>query len=313
MNNMTFEQTFYDRLSPAPYCTNDFKYGLKIRSKKSAITFKNIQHNTPFKISSMVFDLDFADSAHKWEDANLPQPTWITINPENAHTHVGYMLKTPVHKGTNSSQKALHYFKTVNNIYASKLGSDINYNGLLTKNPIHSDWKSIISGKMYDLDELSEYIDLNIIPTKPEMKLGRNCELFDQLKQYAYRIYFDHMNDLEKFNETLRTYANTVNCMFPKPLGKNELESVIKSVHTWIVKYFNPYNFRNKQKNIRLYVGHKTRCLVQDASGTPKEIAEKLDISLSTVYRHKIKEKKQKPWEEMGISRSTYYRTITKE
>lgn len=307
---MNFEEIFYDRLSPSPYCTDDFKFGIKIRNKKSAINFKNIQHNSPSRISAIVFDLDFEDSAHKWEDSNLPQPTWIAINPKNAHAHVGYMLKTPVYNGKNASQKALNYLKSINNTYAQKLDSDVNYGGLLTKNPIHSSWNSIISGKLYELGDLAEYVDLKIIPKKQENILGRNCELFNNLRQHAYRIYFDYMNDIDKFSDVMKIYANSLNYTFQKPLGKNELDAVVKSVCKWIVKNFNPYNFRIKQKNIRLYVGHKTKCLVQNTTGTPQEIAEKLNISVSTVYRHLDTDKKTKPWEDIGISRATYYRNL---
>lgn len=77
---------FYEHLNEAVVTTNDFANGTKFRKREKVDQFAYCGLNPMYR-SYLSFDLDFADSAFRYEEANLPPPTIITINPENAHCH----------------------------------------------------------------------------------------------------------------------------------------------------------------------------------------------------------------------------------
>ena len=79
-----------------PYCTDDFADGVRIRSLKQALTKAYIQPNPPHLRVWSIYDIDRPGGALAWEAANLPEPSWVTINKQNAHAHIVYGLSAPV-------------------------------------------------------------------------------------------------------------------------------------------------------------------------------------------------------------------------
>lgn len=307
-NNQSFKQLFVARLPEKPYCANDLDSGLSIRNKENAMNHSNIQTNSPYVISCLLFDLDYAGAAFKWEEANLPPPSWISINPQNKHAHLAYMLKTPVYKGDNTSSKAITYMTKIRMAFSAVLDADMNYRGVVTKNPFHDKWNNIIYGELYDLGELAEYVDISAIHQIPKTLLisGRNCQLFEALRIYAYRM---KRTDPDNFtNEVLMKHAIMINTSFEMPLEYSEIKCIVKSIFKWTGKRFDPEKFSESQRQVRKIVAAKTRKNVLAAVGTPKEIATKLDISERTAYRYIEKKEKPKPWLDLGISRATWYR-----
>jgi hypothetical protein len=307
---MNFEELFLSRLPTKPYCTDNFKTkGLLIKYKSEAIKHSHIQvPNSPISTTTLVFDVDSTDSADIWKTTNLAEPTWISINPKTKHAHLGYMLKIPVYKGQNVSKKPIAYMKAITNCYAEALKADKQYASLITKNPFHKNWQTIISGNLYTLGDLAEHVDLkkskNISNATIE---GRNCTLFRELRIYAYSVY--NKNNIEDFKDLLQIRANEINSTFMPALEANEIKSITKSVCQWTIKNYTVEKFREYQRNVRLYVGKKTKERIEAFENEPIEsIADMLNISTRTVYRHKKKEKTEKPWITLGISKSTYYR-----
>ena len=69
----------------------------------------------------------------------MPAPHWIAINPENGNYHLGYLLAAPVARTNAARLKPLRYLAAIEHVLAKKLGADMGYVGLITKNPVHGD------------------------------------------------------------------------------------------------------------------------------------------------------------------------------
>jgi hypothetical protein len=142
INNHQIKADFYEKLPHKPYCSWGKGERTLIRSKSHAIRFPLIQINTPHLINYLIFDIDAPDAYLHFLDANLPTPSWIAKNPKNGHCHICYALKTPVCKTENARMKPLRYLASIEYSYAKKLGADLRYTGVLTKNPLDADWQT---------------------------------------------------------------------------------------------------------------------------------------------------------------------------
>ena len=88
----------------------------------------------------------------------MPAPHWISINPENGNYHLGYLLAAPVARTNAARLKPLRYLAAIEHVLAHRLGADVGYVGLITKNPVHSDWWTVWHGiEPYSLDYLAEF------------------------------------------------------------------------------------------------------------------------------------------------------------
>ena len=73
-------------------------------------------------------------------------------------------------------------------------GSDVGYSGLISKNPIHEQWRTYsLRKKPYTLTELSSKLDIDWQEAKKPPKqheaigLGRNCYIFHTARFWAYK------------------------------------------------------------------------------------------------------------------------------
>ncbi len=149
---------FVERLPRRPYCTDDPARGLLIRPQATALAYRHIQHNPPPHVACLVFDVDRADAYHAWLDAGLPAPNWVCLNVRNGHAHYGYLLASPVARTSAAKQKPLRYLAAIEHVLAKRLGADMGYSGLITKNPVHGDWWTIWHhSEPFSLDYLAEF------------------------------------------------------------------------------------------------------------------------------------------------------------
>ena len=237
INNHQFKADFYEKLPHKPYCSWGKGERTLIRSKSHAIRFPLIQINTPHLINYLIFDIDAPDAYLHFLDANLPTPSWIAKNPKNGHCHICYALKTPVCKTENARMKPLRYLASIEYSYAKKLGADLRYTGVLTKNPLDADWQTtFLSPLEYELAELADFIDLETKPKANEVSgLGRNCMMFDTVRYWAYKAIRAHLSggyDLW-YAEVLKVAINS-NEAFLDPLGYSEVKATAKSVARWV-------------------------------------------------------------------------------
>ena len=69
----------------------------------------------------------------------LPMPYWTAQTPKNGHAHICYKLEIPLCTSELASQKAISYAAKIQAGLANKLGADVGYSHLITKNPFYKD------------------------------------------------------------------------------------------------------------------------------------------------------------------------------
>ena len=192
---------FVDRIPRRPYCSDDPAQGLLIRPQATALAYRRIQLNPPPHVSCLVFDVDrkpheqhWREGYHEWRERGLPAPHWISINPENGNYHLGYLLASPVARTSAAKLKPLRYLAAIEHVLARRLGADMGYVGLITKNPVHRDWWTTWHNHApYPLDYLAEFCpdaDLAAYSRRSRKEvggLGRNVTVFDNVREWAYR------------------------------------------------------------------------------------------------------------------------------
>lgn len=241
---MPASSRLYEQLHEKPYCTNNFASGLKIRTKKHAIKHTYLQINKPELVTFLVLDVDYEGAAFSWEDAGLPEPTYIVINPLNGHAHLIYELETPVYTGKNSSDKPKKWLADIRNAFTLRLKADVDYTGLIAKNPASPAWRTIETNYKYSLADLSEYVtdvrpalarlEIQNLKRRAELQAiqiakGRNCKLFDVVRRHAYNSV-NSFDSLEEFHDYIWAFTDDKNT---QGLPIHEVNSVAKSVARW--------------------------------------------------------------------------------
>ncbi|KIX23042.1 replication initiation protein [Aeromonas salmonicida] len=250
---------FVERLPLRPYCTDDPALGLHIRPQATALAFRHIQHNPPPYVSCIVFDVDRKpyeqrrEGYQEWRERGLPAPHWIAINPENA---------------------------------------DMGYVGLITKNPVHSDWWTVWHNHApYSLDYLAEFCpdaDLaayNRRSGKEASGLGRNVTVFDNVREWGYSAVREHWrpNGYDAWADAVRAACESANAFGREqggPLPHSEIKATAKSIARWIWRHLTPTSFadyvdRTHTPEIQARRGAKGG-KVSKGGGRPSKAAELL-------------------------------------
>ena len=264
----TFFETFRKSLPNICACTNQIgEFGVTLyRMKTVAEVMKYIDPNHPNAINHLVFDIDRDEGILAWDDNNCPLPTWACVNPDNGHAHLGYSLASPIHFNPDSSRKAQRYGAVVQKALNLKLKGDPNYHGNLTKNPLNPYWPTMVFTDIaYELDTLADHLDLDsrdldLRRRAESAGLGRNCNLFDSTRFYAYRLRRDPQGwfDFSWFAWNVECYAKGMNLeSFAVPLGDREVHHIAKSIATWTWENMSPEGFKlwadnRRAKSIRV-------------------------------------------------------------
>lgn len=290
---------FDARLPKKPYCTDDLG-GLRILPKSMAIEKAYIQPNGPTHRYWIVFDIDREGAAVDWEDRGAPPPTIITVNTKNGHAHLVYGLDVPVRVARDGSGAALRFAAAVEAALCKKLGADLGYSGLITKNPLSPTWRVLcVNPDMYDLHSLSEWLDLSATSNRrkrmADYGLGRNCNLFDGLRAWAYKAIRQGWPDYERWLEAVEQRAAGINAGFNTPLSANECRGVAKSVAKWTHKNVTAGGFsawqaaqgrKGGKAKGEAYAGKAAEARRMRAEGlTQAAIAEALSVSRMSISR----------------------------
>ncbi len=277
------KNAFIGNLPLRPYCTDDTSSGLLIRPQATALGYRHIQHNPPPHVASLVFDLDKPDSYHAWQDAGLPAPHWISVNRTNGHSHIGYMLATPVTRTSAARQKPLRYLAAIEHVLAKRLGADLGYAGLITKNPTHSDWLTVWHQiEPYSLDYLAEFCpDADLAAysrrgRKEATGLGRNVTVFDNVREWAYKAIRAHWrpNGYDAWLCAVQAACECTNAFGLEqggPLPVSEIKATAKSIARWTWLHFTPSEFRAIQASRGAKGGKLSK-----GGGRPSKAAELL-------------------------------------
>jgi hypothetical protein len=235
---------FFANLPRRPYCSDDLGQGLAIRRRDIAAEKAYIQPNPPGLKTWMVFDCDHDGAYGAWEGANLPPPNLAVMNRENGRGHLFYLLRS-VCTSNNARIAPLRFLANIEAAYTQKLGADWSYAGLIAKNPLSPRWKTHdIHGRPHTLAELAEWVDLRAYMQAPENRaqritngLGRNCTLFDRLREWAYSrvdLYREQAGaaGAEMWAQACLIQARGFND-FAAPLGESEVRATARSVAKW--------------------------------------------------------------------------------
>jgi hypothetical protein len=262
--------------------------------------------------------VDSPDGYEAWKEAGLPAPNWITFNVLNGHAHYGYYLAAPVARACAAKQKPLRYLAAIEHVLAKRLGADMGYAGLITKNPVHGDWWTIWHhSEPFSLDYLAEFCpdaDLaayNRRSRKEVGGLGRNVTVFDNVREWAYSAVREYWrpNGYEAWADAVRAACESANAFGREqggPLPVSEIKATAKSIARWVWNRFTPAGFSQVQAH-RGAKGGRIGGRVSKGGGRPsnsgkarhdllpeviklkamgysnRDIAEDLQISASTV------------------------------
>lgn len=229
-------ERFNDTIQNTTYATNDLDCGLKLLRKSSALKKDYIGLNRKY-MSYLVFDIDYEFSYLDADWLGLPVPTITINNPENGHAHILYELETPIVNTDKARMKPLKYFAHVERCFRHQARADKSYAGVVVKNPGSSRWRTTVINKIYDLQELADYI--NEVPPMPKPfeinGVGRNCELFDKVRHIAYRAV-KTIDKCSALYDLCLQELIVLNSAYNVPLLCNELKHIAKSISNWTWK-----------------------------------------------------------------------------
>ncbi|ECP5540391.1 plasmid replication protein [Salmonella enterica] len=238
---------FADNLPNRPYCTDELLYGLRIRDKEQAILARFIQHNPPHSMYWFGLDVDRVGAAIDWTDCNAPAPNITVKNQKNGHAHLLYALQTPVRTAPEASLKALKYAAAVERGLCEKLQADVNYSGLICKNPYNSHWQvTVWRDEPYTLDELADYVDLKTPDsrrTEVDYGLGRNCLLFEKTRKWSYKAIRQGFPDFDQWQRAVVQRVEMYNSQLATPLSLSECGHIGRSIAKWTHKRFTAHSF----------------------------------------------------------------------
>lgn len=283
---------FRERLPKKPYHTDQLGDYLRIHRAEMALRARYIQFNGPTHQHWLVFDIDRPGAALDWEDRRVPPPNFTVQNPANGHAHLFYGLSTPVRTASDGRIAPLKYAAAVQRALRSSLGADMGYSGFLCKNPFNSYWRTAEwEPRLYELADFEGWLDLSAKPCEAANSdaygLGRNCTLFESLRQWAYKAIRQGWPEYERWHVAVLERARAYND-FEAPLPDSEIRAIAKSVAKWTHQNLSQEGFRSWQSKKGAKGGSTSR-----GGGRPKNLES---------------ERQKRPWEMLGISRSKYYR-----
>jgi len=237
---------FKNSIPSKPYATDDLLYGIKIQNKEKAILQRYLSVNHRYYLKWLVFDVDIPASVAEYEYSmiGVPAPNLIVENPKNGHAHFLYELKDAVYLSNSAHDKPIRYVHAVYCALRERLGADIGYTGLITKNALHANWNAYsYHTEPYSIQQLSDKLEITWqqvkkpIPLTEAIYLGRNCKIFDDVRHWAYVEIRKYRGSTYQawFNDVLNQCIN-VNSTFTSPLGYNEIKAIAKSISKWVWK-----------------------------------------------------------------------------
>lgn len=253
---MAVAGTVLDRLEAnlfeMPYASDGkvrgvFSYARKM-PKLAALKKPNIQINGPRRIAYLAFDIDRDIGALAWEDANLPPPNLVVINPRNGHAHLIYELRDPVwlpKKDTQSANpKPIRFLKAAQKAMATALGADPQYTGLLVNNPLHACWRVFSwRSEPYSLNELTSHLEFaeetypRRFRAQQDLLSGlvtgsRYVTLFEIVRRLSYKMV-RYYTSLADFKTAINTELDYYNSLCDVPLPQIEIRDLCKKISKW--------------------------------------------------------------------------------
>ncbi|HFV5160075.1 TPA: replication initiation protein, partial [Escherichia coli] len=206
-----------------------------------------------------------------------------------------------VRTAPDASVKALKYAAAVERSLCEKLCADVNYSGLICKNPFHLEWQVMEWREdAYTLDELADYLDLSASERRSIDKhygMGRNCHLFEMTRKWAYRAIRQGWPAFSQWLDAVIQRVEMYNASLPVPLSPAECRAIGRSIAKYTHRNFTPETFAQ-------YVADTHTPEIQAARGRK---GGKIGGAKSKRGAVATSARTLKPWETLGISRAWYY------
>ncbi|WP_327378946.1 replication initiation protein (plasmid) [Streptomyces sp. NBC_01216] len=187
-----------------PYATNRLQEGIRREQRPVAMTRRYVEANPSAMSNLLVVDVDHSDAVLRAVSSvgSHPLPNAVVENPVNGHAHAVWALAEAVTRTEYARRKPLAYAAAVTEGLRRALDGDAAYSGLMTKNPLHTDWSTEwFHGGLHTLGGLEEALSGHMPPARwRETKrfrtnitgLGRNCSIFETARTWAYREVRHH-------------------------------------------------------------------------------------------------------------------------
>ncbi|WP_192841566.1 replication initiation protein, partial [Escherichia coli] len=182
-----------------------------------------------------------------------------------------------------------------------KLCADVNYSGLICKNPFHLEWQVMEwREEAYTLDELADYLSASARRSiDKHYGMGRNCHLFEMTRKWAYRAIRQGWPAFSQWLDAVIQRVEMYNASLPVPLSPAECRAIGKSIAKYTYRKFSPEGFSAVQAARGRKGGNANSSENQAIKGQKSK-----RVAVATSART------LKPWVTLGISRATYYRKL---
>lgn len=229
-----------------PYATNRLQEGIRRERRPVAMTRRYVEANPSAVSNLLVVDVDHSDAVLRAVSSvgSHPLPNAVVENPVNGHAHAVWALAEAVTRTEYARRKPLAYAAAVTEGLRRALDGDAAYSGLMTKNPLHTDWSTEwLHGGLHTLGGLEEALGGHMPPARwRETKrfrtnitgLGRNCSIFETARTWAYREVRHHFNSPDTLHTAIHAEVHTRNTEFAEPLPAVEARAIANSIHRWI-------------------------------------------------------------------------------
>jgi len=243
-------EAFRERLPRYPYATDDPRQGMRPRKRENAIRYRYIQVGRyPHVIARIVLDVD---GPTWWEAMERIPPSLCIPNPRAPwRAHLVYELEPPIWLSSPRAHEGqANPFALVREVDArlrAYFGADPAYTGLLGRNPLAHP-HLLGGGKAWDLTSLLDELR-DLTPRRRALAYldtatyGRNCELFDRTRAFAYGVvglYRGQPNGFDLFRQAVAYEAHRLNKTLFRghpqgPLPRKEVErTIVTSVSRWV-------------------------------------------------------------------------------
>ena len=122
------------------YASDELTNGVYREYKSHAVERRYIGLNGDQFTNFITLDGDKGNPSD-WVDANLPYPLYTAANPDDTRYHVTWQLADSVCRTEKARSKPLAYLAAIQRTLPVVLGTDPLYTGLITKNPLHGNWR----------------------------------------------------------------------------------------------------------------------------------------------------------------------------
>lgn len=228
-----------------PFASDELARGIYRMGRGDALERRYIEANPQAVSNLLVVDIDHPDALLRVMDSRHDWLPNAVVESPSGHAHAVWALAEPVTRTEYARRRPLAYAAAVTEGLRRSVDGDKGYSGLLTKNPMHTDWHAWwLTDHLYALPELDEHLtDHGSMPPaswqrtkrRRPVGLGRNCTIFETARTWAYREVRNHFGDSAGLATAIADHAHLLNTEFADPLPRSEVSQIAASIHRWIV------------------------------------------------------------------------------